>query len=279
MGTRIACRWADTIKIGRVRERVLQLGGSSCAGAAGGAPLGGVGAGSTASVATYMEIIALIQTDFYICGLAGVTIRYELGRGLQSDLLVLAYVCEPADEDKYGPGGAAPASAQRPELRLISRQNDEFLTDALSVEGFGDLRCGSYGLALPPRTAAWHSFLVADETAQGFGGVAEEVGSGGGGGGGGGGVGGGGGGGGSGGGGGGTGGEPSRFGIDGDESLLPETTAYIVSPRDIIVARSRDWDDRVGWLLERGKVEAALSVATRHEAELKAHKVLEIDGH
>ena len=274
MGSLIACRWADTIKIGRVRERVLQLGGSSCAGAAGGAPLGGVGAGGGASVATYIEIIALIQTDFYICGLAGVTIRYELGRGLQTDLLVLAYVCEPADEDKFGPGGAAPASAQRPELRLISRQNDEFLTDALSVESFEDLRCGSYGLALPPRTAAWHSFLVADETAQGFGGVAEEVGGGGGeGGGGGGGSGG----------GGGTGGEPSRFGIDGDETLLPETTAYIVSPRDIIVARSRDWDDRVGWLLERGKVEAALSVATRHEAELKAHKVLEIeveiDGH
>ena len=70
------------------------------------------------------------------------------------DVLVLAYVCEPQDEDKYGPGGAPPGGAQRPELRLVSRQNEEYFADALSMEGFEDLRANSYSLVLPPPTTA-----------------------------------------------------------------------------------------------------------------------------
>jgi len=66
------------------------------------------------------------------------------------------------------------------------------------------------------------------------------------------------------------------FGVDAAERLLPETAAYIVSPRDIVIARTRDWDDRVGWLLARGKVEAALQMATRHASELTAHQVMDI---
>ena len=38
-------------------------------------------------------------------------------------------------------------------------------------------------------------------------------------------------------------------------------TAYVLAPRDLVVAKSRDWDDRVSWLLQRGSVEAALNLA------------------
>ena len=266
--------WADTIKIGRVREREAPLGGS-CAAAAGGAPMGGVGAGGGGGL--YMEVVTLIQTDFYIAGLGGVAMRTARG-ATQSDLLVLAYMCEPADEDKHGPGGAAPGGAQRPELRLLSRHNDEFFADALSIEGFEDLRCGSYSFALPPRAALPPSLVLVDDDAAGarlhsrsgeaagaMSALRHEVAGGGGGGGGGGGA------------SSAGGGAPTTpFGLDADGRLLPETTAYIVSPRDIVVARSRNWDDRVGWLLARGKVEAALGMATAHAAELKAHRVMDI---
>lgn len=57
---------------------------------------------------------------------------------------------------------------------------------------------------------------------------------------------------------------------------LPELTAYIVSPRDVIVARSRDWDDRVGWLLERQRLSEALALATRHADRLHEHRVQDI---
>ena len=35
-------------------------------------------------------------------------------------------------------------------------------------------------------------------------------------------------------------------------SVFPEFTAYILSPADVVVGRTWDWEDRVGWLLEKG---------------------------
>ena len=51
-----------------------------------------------ASGSRYMEIVTLVQTDFYICGLGGVVLRVDEGGVAQRDLLLLAYVCEPQDE-------------------------------------------------------------------------------------------------------------------------------------------------------------------------------------
>ena len=83
---------ADTIKIGRVREREPL----PTVNALGGGPMGVAGAAMPPAgpVQKYMEIVTLIQTDFYIGGLAGVQLRVEKGV-IQHDLLVLAYVCEP----------------------------------------------------------------------------------------------------------------------------------------------------------------------------------------
>ena len=71
-----------------------------------------------------MEIVTLVHTDFYICGLGGVVLRVDDSGVAHRDLLLLAYVCEPQDEERYGPGGAPPGESQRPELRVLSRQNE-----------------------------------------------------------------------------------------------------------------------------------------------------------
>lgn len=278
---------ADTIKIGRIREREPAPGVVSSAGVAPtsvGGPMGGalsafhgacagVGAGGDGSGSgggMYMEIVTMIQTDFYICGLAGVRLRVESGVP-KHDVLCLAYVCEPQDEDKYGPGGAPPGGAQRPELRLVSRQNEEYFADALSMEGFEDRRANSYSLVLPPPTTAMtqasseaahvlptRQALQARSSVEGAAGALAATGqcmhasyaagsSG-----------------------------PSVVDDADAAAMLPELTAYVVSPRDVIVARSRDWDDRVGWLLERKRTAEALSLATRHADRLREHRVIDI---
>lgn len=57
-----------------------------------------------------------------------------------------------------------------------------------------------------------------------------------------------------------------------------ENIYYIVSPHDIVVAKPRDLDDRIQWLLERGKYEEALTAATGHENELTKHNLTNIGG-
>lgn len=50
----------------------------------------------------------------------------------------------------------------------------------------------------------------------------------------------------------------------------------MVSPRDIVVARPRDLDDHMGWLLERGRYEEALQAAEANEAQLRDHNLQDI---
>ena len=263
--TELVIGWADTIKIGRVRERERE---HACCGGCATAPAGVAAGGGAGGSGLYMEIVTLIQTDFYICGLAGAVVRTVDGAP-QRDLLLLAYVCELSDEEAYGPGGAPPGGAQRPELRLLSRHNEECFSDALSICGFEDLRCPSYSLVVPPPpgTAGGGSASGAADEAAGCGvsssrarghstedaaGALAAIGR----------------------------GERTAAGGQGgavdDDQLLPETTVYIVSPRDIVVGSSRDWDDRVGWLLARGRVEAALQLATRHQRELRELRLVDI---
>ena len=42
----------------------------------------------------------------------------------------------------------------------------------------------------------------------------------------------------------------------------------MLSPKDIVAARSRDWDDRVSWLLQRRRYQDALQLARRQQAAL-----------
>lgn len=60
------------------------------------------------------------------------------------------------------------------------------------------------------------------------------------------------------------------------ENVQEESLFYIVSPKDIVLARPRDLDDHISWLMERDMFEEALSNALKHEALLKTHKVLTI---
>jgi hypothetical protein len=48
---------------------------------------------------------------------------------------------------------------------------------------------------------------------------------------------------------------------------------YIVSPRDIVVARPRDYDDHITWLLARARYEEALHYAKAFSAHLRTHSV------
>jgi len=60
------------------------------------------------------------------------------------------------------------------------------------------------------------------------------------------------------------------------ECLPSDNMFYVVSPRDIVVARPCDKDDHIAWLLSRRKYVEALADANMHQAELKRHKVIDI---
>jgi vacuolar protein sorting-associated protein 41 len=174
--------WADSVKIGVIKRRRPQPGRSD----------------------RYVEIVAMFQTDYYICGIAP----------FQEWLVVLAYI----EADEFSDSEDTPAaaddskqatrSALRPELRIISRTNDDISSDALPILGYQRYEANDYRL----------DFITNG----------------------------------------------------------PEPVFYIVSPKDVVIGRPRDFDDHVTWLRERGKFEAALRVAEEHERELTQHTVLEL---
>uniref|UniRef100_A0A8D1ISL9 Vps41 beta-propeller domain-containing protein n=1 Tax=Sus scrofa TaxID=9823 RepID=A0A8D1ISL9_PIG len=55
-----------------------------------------------------------------------------------------------------------------------------------------------------------------------------------------------------------------------------ESLFYIVSPRDVVVAKERDQDDHIDWLLEKKKYEEALMAAEISQKNIKRHKILDI---
>ncbi|XP_074658816.1 vacuolar protein sorting-associated protein 41 homolog [Tubulanus polymorphus] len=60
------------------------------------------------------------------------------------------------------------------------------------------------------------------------------------------------------------------------ESLVEDKLFFIVSPQDIAVAKIRDHDDHIAWLLEHHKFEDAMNAATEHSKQLKYHNIQEI---
>jgi hypothetical protein len=60
------------------------------------------------------------------------------------------------------------------------------------------------------------------------------------------------------------------------ESLPEENYFYIVSPKDIVVAKPRDLDDHISWLHLRGQFEEAMQAAEGKEAQLRTHDMLTI---
>eukprot|EP00468_Gymnochlora_sp_CCMP2014_P004179 CAMPEP_0167747640 /NCGR_PEP_ID=MMETSP0110_2-20121227/4396_1 /TAXON_ID=629695 /ORGANISM="Gymnochlora sp., Strain CCMP2014" /LENGTH=423 /DNA_ID=CAMNT_0007632569 /DNA_START=227 /DNA_END=1495 /DNA_ORIENTATION=- len=55
-----------------------------------------------------------------------------------------------------------------------------------------------------------------------------------------------------------------------------EALYYIISPQDIVVARPRDWDDHLTWLINHEQYEEALKTAESKQAKLKLHKISDI---
>uniref|UniRef100_A0A7N8WMV8 Vacuolar protein sorting-associated protein 41 homolog n=1 Tax=Mastacembelus armatus TaxID=205130 RepID=A0A7N8WMV8_9TELE len=55
-----------------------------------------------------------------------------------------------------------------------------------------------------------------------------------------------------------------------------ESLFYIISPKDIVVAKERDQDDHIDWLLEKRKYEEALMAAEISFKNIKRHDVQEI---
>ncbi|KAL1923384.1 uncharacterized protein VTP21DRAFT_8364 [Calcarisporiella thermophila] len=80
----------------------------------------------------YAEIVMMFQTDFIICGLAP----------FNDMLVVLAYVIEEEESTDIDPHGRRPA--QRPELRIINKDNEEISSDALSVHNYALYQANDY---------------------------------------------------------------------------------------------------------------------------------------
>lgn len=64
-------------------------------------------------------------------------------------------------------------------------------------------------------------------------------------------------------------------------SETPETKPafFIMAPQDLVVARSRDLDDHIQWLVERGKIEQALEAAEANPQGLNVFSLSEIAHH
>jgi hypothetical protein len=109
--------------------------------------------------------------------------------------------------------GAPPkVKSDRPQLRLLSRSNEELSSDALPINGYEFFVARDYSL----------SALAGDAP-------------------------------------------------DGADALF-----YIVSPKDVVVARPTDVEDHVDWLLRQGRFEEALRVAEEAKGLLRAEKLPEL---
>jgi len=60
------------------------------------------------------------------------------------------------------------------------------------------------------------------------------------------------------------------------EYLPGENIFYIVSPKDVVMAKPRDLDDHITWLLERERYEEALQAAEANKKLLNVHNIMEI---
>ncbi|GAA5979343.1 hypothetical protein JCM10908_002888 [Rhodotorula pacifica] len=165
--------WADVIKVASIREREAKRS----------VP------GLPSTTELYVEVTAILQVDCMISGIASY--------GRKGDLLVLAYTTEEDYDDEAAGDRDAQRrkSANRPELRIISRDGEELSSDAISLRNYARFQCRDYSLA---PTSAADGFLV-------------------------------------------------------------------VSPEDIVVARTRDESDHIAWLIEMQRYDEALKEIERTE--------------
>ncbi|OMO90342.1 hypothetical protein COLO4_19230 [Corchorus olitorius] len=180
--TLLVIGWGTSVKIAAIRTN-LNRGAN----------------GSYKPVATsnmnQVDIVASFQTSYYISGIAP----------FGDTLVVLAYI--PGEEDGEKEFSSTIPSrqgnAQRPEVRIVTWNNDELATDALPVHGFEHYKAKDYSLAHAPFSGSSYA-----------------------------------------------GGQWAA----GDEPIY-----YVVSPKDVVIAKPRDAEDHIAWLLQHGWHEKALA--------------------
>ncbi|XP_073270278.1 vacuolar protein sorting-associated protein 41 homolog isoform X2 [Primulina huaijiensis] len=127
-------------------------------------------------------------------------------------LVVLAYIPgkEDGEKDFSSSVPSRQGNAQRPEVRVVTRTNDELATDALPILGFEHYKAKDYSLAHSPFSGSSYA-----------------------------------------------GGQWAA----GDEPLY-----YIVSPKDVVIAKPRDAEDHIAWLVQHGWHEKALEAVEASQA-------------
>ncbi|XP_057483913.1 vacuolar protein sorting-associated protein 41 homolog [Actinidia eriantha] len=141
-----------------------------------------------------VDIVASFQTSYFISGIAP----------FGDSLVVLAYIQGEEDGEKEFSSSipSRQGNAQRPEVRVVTWNNDELATDALPVHGFEHYKAKDYSLAHAPFSGSSYA--------------------------------------------------------GGQWAAGDEPVYYIVSPKDVVIAKPRDAEDHISWLLQHGWHEKAL---------------------
>ncbi|PSR86535.1 Vacuolar protein sorting-associated protein [Actinidia chinensis var. chinensis] len=141
-----------------------------------------------------VDIVASFQTSYFISGIAP----------FGDSLVVLAYIQGEEDGEKEFRSSipSRQGNAQRPEVRVVTWNNDELATDALPVHGFEHYKAKDYSLAHAPFSGSSYA--------------------------------------------------------GGQWAAGDEPVYYIVSPKDVVIAKPRDAEDHISWLLQHGWHEKAL---------------------
>lgn len=88
----------------------------------------------------YVEIVAMFQTDYIVCGIAP----------FNDTLLLLAYIIDDdetaRDADTQDPTMQRRKRAMRPELHIINEENEEISADVLALHGFEHYQANDYVL-------------------------------------------------------------------------------------------------------------------------------------
>ncbi|CAN4098954.1 unnamed protein product [Withania somnifera] len=150
-----------------------------------------------------VDIGASFQTSYFISGIAP----------FGDSLIILAYIPgeEDGEKDFSSTIPSGQGNAQRPEVRVVTWNNDELATDALPVHGFEHYKYKDYSLAHAPFSGSSYA-----------------------------------------------GGQWAA----GDEPLY-----YILSPKDVVIAKPRDVEDHINWLLQHGWHEKALEAVEANQGQ------------
>merc|ERR1739848_453109 len=215
--------WADSVTILRISVQESPLGDSF---------QGSTPANNSLPVFRNVQVVASFQTDYYISGIAP----------FGPDLEALAYVIDQEDNmlqlaeiqdgASFQRRKSTVKGSLRPEVRVITWMNEELASDALTIHGYEHYKANDYLMASfysVPLSGDLFGSVSSDSQSSSLDGQqnrgsSKEI-------------------------------ESDQWWTEGDEPMY-----YIVSPRDIVLARPRGPDDRIQWLLENKKFEEALHV-------------------